>query len=176
MPGAIDRADLLRWFRYLIWLIAASVLYVLLDFAIDLRPAGIHSSYRFTVGSLEFDRPVLLRQDNLMIVVIRRSGDTIKTLQMSNQILQDPTSRSSRQPEFARNLLRSRQPEYFVAMALGTHLGCPVEVNGKQLTETCSGARYDFAGRALVGSNEFRNLAVPEYSFSNQFKTLTVRP
>lgn len=154
----------------------AAVLFVLLDFAIDLRPPGIHSSYQFTLKPLEPDQPVILQQDNLAIVVIRRSAVTIEKLERAGEPLQDPESRDSRQPDFARNPLRSRLPEYYVAMALGTHLGCPIRIEDGRLAEICSEARYDFSGRALKASADFRNLTVPDYVFSNQFRTLTVKP
>ena len=176
MIDLVNRENLQRWLKYAAGLMGFSVLYVMLDFSVDLRPPGIHNSYQFTLHSLAFDEPVLLRQDNLVIVVIRRSADTISKLHAITNKLQDPGSLASRQPEFARNPVRSHDPEYFVAIALGTHLGCPIEVDGSWLTETCSDARYDFAGRALQGANEFRNLTVPEYVFADQLKTLTIRP
>ena len=171
-----NRQKITRWVKYGAWLIVAAVFYVLFDFAIDVRPAGIHSSYRFSVATLNPDEPVVLQQDNLSIVVIRRSASTIERLRTSVDDLLDPESRESRQPSMTNQRLRSHHEEYFVAFALGTHLGCPLQVAGDLLTETCSKASYDFAGRALKGNGDFRNLDVPEYSFSDQFRTLTIKP
>ena len=153
-----------------------AVLYVLLDFIVDVRPPRVQDSYRFEVGELLPDRPRILRQDNLSILVIRRSEETVARLRESIQNLQDPGSQYSRQPDFAENLLRSKYPELFVSYAIGTNLGCLLEVTEQGIGEVCSEATYDYAGRALQAANEFQNLAIPDYTFSDDFKTLTIWP
>lgn len=162
--------------RYCSVLVIFAFLYALIDFAVDIRPASVQSSYRFKLRDLAYDQARVLRQDNLAILVIKRSEATIARLQNSVEFLQDPGSMQSRQPEFARNRLRSRHPAYFVSYAIGTDLGCPLTTIDQGLGEACGPARYDFAGRALKGENEFRNLAVPDYNFTNDFSTLTIRP
>lgn len=152
------------------------VVYILLDFAIDFRPAQIDSSYRFSIAALEEDRPAILRQDNLSIIVIKRSARTIRSLRQSLSGLQDPDSRRSSQPAGAGNSLRSLEPGYFVSYAVGTDLGCLLVIEETSLRESCGTARYDFAGRALQAARKFQNLVVPDYNFSNDFNTLTIKP
>jgi len=171
-----QRNRLRRLFRYFALVIVAAVVYVLLDFAIDIRPPAVYSSYRFRVDALEFDQARILRQDNLSILLIRRSAQTIQALEQSAEALQDGASRFSHQPDYARNPLRSRHPEYFVSYATGTDLGCGLEVLDSELREICGNARYDFAGRALQGANKFPNLSIPDYTFTNNFSSLTVNP
>ncbi|MBT8434812.1 MAG: hypothetical protein KJN95_09125 [Gammaproteobacteria bacterium] len=154
----------------------AALGYVLLDFAFDLRPPGVHSSYRFDVSELSSDQARILRQDNLSVLVIRRSDRTITALRQNLTGLQDPESQRSHQPQFAANPLRSSHPEYFVSYAIGTDLGCGLELGESSIKEICSRARYDFAGRALQGDNKFLNLAVPDYTFTDNFNTLVIRP
>ncbi len=150
--------------------------YILLDFSIDFRPPDIHSSYQFKLGLIVEDQPQWLRQDNLNILLIKRSNATIQALRLQKG-LQDPASNNSIQPEFARNDLRSLSPSYYVSYAISTDLNCPVELHGeKRIKEVCGNAQYDFAGRALIGKNKFQNLPIPDYNFSNNFKTLTIRP
>jgi ubiquinol-cytochrome c reductase iron-sulfur subunit len=163
-------------FKALSAVLGVAVLYVLADFAIDIRPPRVQSSYQFKIKTLTPDMPVLLRQDNLVVVVIARSAASITGLQRTTANLQDPASRRSNQPAFATNALRSRQAEYFVSYAIGTHLGCVIEAFERGLREICSNARYDYAGRALQGENKFQNLAIPNYNFSNDFNTLTIKP
>ncbi|MCP4767492.1 MAG: hypothetical protein GY875_14600 [Gammaproteobacteria bacterium] len=153
-----------------------AVLYVLLDFTIDLRPSTIQSSYRFNVGELAADEVRILRQDNLSILVMRRSAATVTALMQEGSPLQDPDSRYSHQPDDADNPLRSRHSEYFVSYAVGTDLGCALTVLESGLREGCGSARYDFAGRALEGANKFQNLSIPDYNFSNNFSTLIINP
>jgi ubiquinol-cytochrome c reductase iron-sulfur subunit len=162
--------------RYFLLLGGLAVLYVSLDFLIDIRPSTIQSSYRFEVGALEADEVKILRQDNLSILVVRRSVETIASLESSFEQLQDPDSRDSNQPGYADNALRSRHPRYFVSYAIGTDLGCALEVLEQGVGEVCGSARYDLAGRALKGKNEFSNLSIPDYTFSNNFSTLTIKP
>jgi len=171
-----QRNLLTRLFSYFAWIIAAAVAYVLLDFAIDIRPPAVHSSYHFKVDALEYDQARILRQDNLSILLIRRSAQTIQALEQSAEALQDGASSYSHQPGYARNPLRSRHPEYFVSYATGTDLGCGLEVLDSELREICGSARYDFAGRALRGANKFPNLAIPDYTFTSNFSGLTVNP
>jgi ubiquinol-cytochrome c reductase iron-sulfur subunit len=163
-------------FKVFAAVLGLAVLYVLVDFAFDIRPSRVQSSYRFEIRNLEADKPLFLRQDNLVILVIARSAAGIAELQLAVSGLQDPESEDSHQPGFATNALRSRQPEYFVSYAMGTDMGCVIEVYERGLREICSQARYDYAGRGLKGENKFQNLAIPDYNFTNNFNTLTIRP
>lgn len=152
-------------------------MYVSLDYLIDFRPSNIHASYRFSLRDLPIDQPVWLRQDNLTLVVIYRSTRLIEALSQADDLLQDPDSESSRQPKYAKNRLRSRHPAYFVAYGRGTDLECPLLIGkGLILRESCGPAQYDFAGRALTGKNQFQNLRIPDYTFSDDFTVLTVNP
>lgn len=172
-----ERSALRRLFRYFSWIIVAAIAYVLLDFSIDIQPAAVHDSYRFTVPALQPDEVRILRQDNLSVLLIRRSAETRRRLlQTAAASLQDPDSSRSHQPGYARNPLRSRHEEYFVAYALGTDLGCPLQVVETYLRETCGDAGYDFAGRALQASKSFSNLIIPDYNFSSNFSHLTIKP
>lgn len=172
-PGRRGLTGLLKTFSFIL---VAAVLFVLLDFAIDLRPSTIQAAYRFEVGPLAPDEIKLLRHDNLSILVVRRSPQTIERLRQTANLVQDPDSADSRQPDYARNALRSRHPEYFVSYALGTDLGCTLKILELNLQEICGAARYDLAGRALKGENEFSNLTIPDYNFTNNFSTLTIKP
>ena len=172
----LKRKLLKRLFKALSAVLGVAVFYVLVDFAIDIRPLRVQSSYQFKIENLTPDVPVFLRQDNLVIVVIARSAASITGLQRTTANLQDPASGRSNQPAFATNALRSRQAEYFVSYAIGTHLGCVIEAFERGLREICSNAGYDYAGRALQGEIKFQNLAIPNYNFSNDFNTLTIRP
>ena len=155
------RKLLVTLIRYCAAFTAVACVYTLLDFAVDIRPSGIQESYRFTLRDFAVDRVEILRQDNLAILVIKRSDETIAELENS---------------DFARNALRSRHPGYFVSYAIGTDLGCPVAAVGQELGEVCGSARYDFAGRAFKGAKKFQNLDIPDYTFASDFSTLTIRP
>lgn len=163
-------------FKVFIAVLGLAVLYVLVDFTFDIRPSRVQTSYRFEIRNLVVDKPLFLRQDNLVILLIARSADSIAELQLAVSGLQDPESQHSHQPGFATNALRSRHPGFFVSYAMGTDLGCFIEAFEHGLREICSQARYDYAGRALKGENKFQNLVIPDYNFTNNFNTLTIRP
>ena len=171
-----NRGRLERLVKYFGLVIAFAVIYVMLDFAIDFRPAGVQNSYFFRLDEIDPDRPRILRQDNLSIVVIRRSPEMRARLDRNAAGLQDASSGDSVQPDYARNPLRSRDPEWFVGYAIGTDFGCPLEVRAETLQEVCGDAAYDFAGRALGGGKSFRNLPIPDYNFASDFSSLTIRP
>ena len=90
--------------------------------------------------------------------------------------LRDPASKKSKQPEWARSAYRSREPEWFVAIALGTDLGCSLNFvpasesnfQGERWTggfvDTCRKARYDLSGRVFKDQYATRNLVIPVYS------------
>jgi Rieske Fe-S protein len=171
------RQLLVRVTKWSMALFALLLLYVVLDYTIDFRPATIDSSYRFKLREIPVDQPVWLIQDNLTVLLIRRSNRLLKVLNQQTDDLQDPESDSSRQPDFAQNRLRSRNLEYFVAYGTGTDLGCPLVLDNEySLRESCGKSSYDFAGRAIVGENQFQNLAIPDYNFNHDFSVLTVNP
>ncbi len=172
-----NRLLLLRATRYLLGLLGLGLLFVLADFTIDLTPSAVHSSYRFTLTQIPLDQPIWLRQDNLTVLLVHRSKQVIADLKKHRKDLQDPNSDSSRQPGYAKNILRSRNEQYFVAYGLGTDLGCSLEAGIEYtLRESCGVARYDYAGRAIRGKSRFLNLRIPDYTFNHDFSILTVEP
>lgn len=171
------RALLSRLTKYLIGITIFGLLFVLVDFSIDFRPKNVQEIYLFSLktSDLSYDSPTWLRQDNLHILLIKRSVNLRNQLSQTRQNLQDPDSHSSRQPDYAKNKLRSKDDLYFVSYAIGTDLSCPLELKEKQmLKEICGAASYDFAGRAFSGGNRFQNLAIPDYNFNDDFSLLTI--
>jgi hypothetical protein len=172
-----QRTLLLRLTKYLFGIIALVSLLVLVDYSIDLRPRNVQQNYYFSLktNDITYDSPTWLRQDNLQILLIKRSKDLLNHLSQAREALQDPDSNASRQPAYAKNSLRSKDELYFVSYAIGTDLACPLTLEENQtLKETCSLARYDFAGRAFSGNNQFHNLTIPEYNFNDDFSRLTI--
>ncbi len=112
------------------------------------------------------DRPVML---------YRRRDEDLAQLQRDDERLLDAPSNKSTQPEDYRGDFRSASPDLFVAIALGTDLGCPVNFLPAQtarfqgepwpggFVDTCRKARYDLAGRVYRSQYADRNLVVPRY-------------
>jgi ubiquinol-cytochrome c reductase iron-sulfur subunit len=109
------------------------------------------------------------------IYVVRRTPDMVARIAGHDDQLKDPKSLQSDQPEYAKNALRSRNPEYLVLVGTCTHLGClpkqrfaagdlyPSWPGG--FFCPCHGSRFDLAGRVFDGSPASINLRVPPYSF-----------
>ena len=89
----------------------------------------------------------------------------------------DPASKSSDQPDYAKNEFRSIKPEYLVLVGICTHLGCspvdkfkaesePFDANWKGgFYCPCHGSLFDLAGRVYKNKPAPTNLVVPPYKF-----------
>lgn len=111
------------------------------------------------------------------IWLIRRTQAMLDSLPKLNNQLRDPFSEEDQQPPYAKNLHRSINPEYFVAIGICTHLGCiPTyrpdigSISADWLGGfycPCHGSTYDLAGRVFKGVPAPRNLEIPLYGFLN---------
>jgi ubiquinol-cytochrome c reductase iron-sulfur subunit len=117
------------------------------------------------------------------IYVVRRTPEMVARIAGHDDQLKDPNSKSSVQPAYATNPLRSRSAEFLVLIGTCTHLGClPKQRFEKgELYPSwpggffcpCHGSRFDLAGRVFDGSPASANLVVPPYSYPNP-RTLVV--
>ena len=119
------------------------------------------------------------------IYVVRRTPEMVKHLEGHDGDLKDPGSVESKQPDYAKNVQRSRTAEYLVLIGTCTHLGClpkqRFEAGMAEMGPTwpggffcpCHGSRFDLAGRVFKGSPASVNLVVPPYEYPNE-KTLRV--
>src|SRR6266853_5545845 len=120
------------------------------------------------------------------VFVVRRVKSVIDQLGNHDAMLADPASDDSIQPDYIKSsgAARARNPEYWVGLAVCTHLGCsPLGAfepnNAMQLAGTdlgqgwpggfycpCHGSKYDISGRVFKGMPAPKNLAVPSYAIS----------
>jgi ubiquinol-cytochrome c reductase iron-sulfur subunit len=119
------------------------------------------------------------------IYVVRRTPEMVQHLQGHDADLKDPKSEESKQPDYAKNVLRARKEEYLVLIGTCTHLGClpkqRFEAGMAEMGPTwpggffcpCHGSRFDLSGRVFNGSPASVNLVVPPYEYPND-KTLRV--
>ena len=111
------------------------------------------------------------------IYVVRRTTDMQARVAGHDGELKDPTSEYSDQPDYAKNPLRSRTPEFLVLIGICTHLGCLPKQRfaAGELSPSwpggffcpCHGSRFDLAGRVFDGSPASVNLRIPPYSYPN---------
>ncbi len=119
------------------------------------------------------------------VFVVRRAKAVVDALGGHDAMLADPQSDGSTQPEYikSRGAARARNPEFWVGLAVCTHLGCsplgafdpnnPSQVAGTDLGANwpggfycpCHGSKFDISGRVFKSMPAPRNLTVPPYAF-----------
>jgi ubiquinol-cytochrome c reductase iron-sulfur subunit len=120
------------------------------------------------------------------VFVVRRTAAIIAELGNHDALLADPTSDDSIQPDYikAQGAARARNPEYWIGLAVCTHLGCSplgafepnnaYQVSGTDLGQNwpggfycpCHGSKYDISGRVFKSMPAPKNLTVPSYAIS----------
>jgi len=110
--------------------------------------------------------------------VIHRTKEMLESLKAATPRLVDPESKSSKQPDYAKNDVRSENPEWMVMEGVCTHLGCspqlrPAEAKAEMGADwvggfycPCHGSKFDLAGRVFRGAPAPTNLVVPPYTLS----------
>jgi ubiquinol-cytochrome c reductase iron-sulfur subunit len=111
--------------------------------------------------------------------VIRRTPEMLASLKAVTARLTDPESKSSKQPSYAKNEVRSEKPEWMVMEGVCTHLGCspqlrPAEAKAEMGADwaggfycPCHGSKFDLAGRVFRGAPAPVNLVVPPYTLTD---------
>jgi len=120
------------------------------------------------------------------VFVVRRVKSVIDQLGGHDAMLADPASDDSIQPDYikASGAARARNPEYWVGLAVCTHLGCSplgafdannsFQVAGVDLGQNwpggfycpCHGSKYDISGRVFKSMPAPKNLTVPPYALA----------
>lgn len=118
------------------------------------------------------------------VFVVRRVKAVIDQLGNHDDLLADPKSDDSVQPPYIKDTgaVRARNPEYWVGLAVCTHLGCSplgaflpndsFQVAGADLGANwpggfycpCHGSKYDLSGRVFKSMPAPKNLTVPSYA------------
>lgn len=112
--------------------------------------------------------------------VVNRTQAMLDTLTELSGSMRDPDSTvESQQPEYAKNLHRSRKPEYLILVGICTHLGCsptyrpevaPADLGAEWKGGwycPCHGSKFDLAGRVYKNVPAGTNLEVPPYYFKD---------
>jgi ubiquinol-cytochrome c reductase iron-sulfur subunit len=120
------------------------------------------------------------------VFVVRRVKGVIDQLGGHDDMLADPKSDDSVQPDYIKTsgAARARNPEYWVGLAVCTHLGCSplgafqpndsFQVAGADLGGNwpggfycpCHGSKYDLSGRVFKSMPAPKNLTVPPYAIA----------
>ena len=129
------------------------------------------------IGSLAAGQKLIVEWRGKPVWILHRTPEMLKAVDAVEDLVVDPDSKESEQPEYATNDYRSIKPEYLVVVGICTHLGCsPVDRLAAQPEpfETdwrggfycpCHGSLFDLAGRVYKNKPAPTNLAVPPYRF-----------
>ena len=115
--------------------------------------------------------------------ILRRSQEMLDDISAQADIVSDPASDASAQPDYAKNEFRAREDEFLVVIGACTHLGCSPKYIEKGMDESpsaerggfmcpCHGSRFDLAGRVFKGVPAPTNLVVPPYKFLSPSRLL----
>lgn len=120
------------------------------------------------------------------VFIVRRPKNVLGLMADHDAVLADPNSEISIQPDYIKTsgAARARNPEFWVGLAVCTHLGCsPLgafepndasQLAGVDLGRNwpggfycpCHGSKYDISGRVYKSQPAPTNLTVPPYSIS----------
>ena len=144
------------------------------------RARALGSSVVFDVSRLQPGEEATIVWRGQPVWILRRTPAMLEGLNHDHwrDILRDPDSQvEAQQPVYVQNATRSLRPEYFVAVALCTHLGCvPLfrpDPAGDGLGEDwmggyfcpCHGSKFDLAGRVTKNVPAPTNLVIPPHRY-----------
>lgn len=160
---------------------AATAVPFVASFAPSERARAAGAPVEVDISALQPGQMMTVEWRGKPVWVLRRTKEQLAALPKLNPELADPESdRPGYTPEYAKNIYRSRNPEYFVAVGICTHLGCSPTPNlnpgaGPGLPADwqggfacpCHGSTFDLAGRVFANKPAPDNLEVPPYEFSS---------
>jgi ubiquinol-cytochrome c reductase iron-sulfur subunit len=148
------------------------------------RAKAIGAPVEANIDQIEPGQRVTYKWRGKPVWIIRRTEEQLSALEQLRDILADPDSASSVQPDFAENSWRSLNREYLVLVGICTHLGCspsfrPLAGDVVMGADSvggfycpCHGSKFDLSGRVYAGVPAPTNMDVPPYKFLNESRIL----
>ncbi len=167
---------------------AATAVPFVASFAPSERARAAGAPVEVDITSLQPGEMTTVEWRGKPVWVLRRTEAQLATLPKVTPRLADPDSdRPGFTPAYAKNEYRSRNPEFFVAVGICTHLGCSPTPNlaagvGPGLPADwqggffcpCHGSAFDLAGRVFANVPAPDNLEIPPYQFSADGTKITI--
>ncbi len=140
------------------------ITYILLDFSFNqAKPPG----YQFEIPELTLNKPIMLKQNNMMLIVAKYSQSFLDSIEAENY-LKEVSQSSTR----SQQLVDSNG--FFIVRGNGTHLGCPLVIEQGFFRESCSDATYSLTGKSK-NIAFYENLKKVDYYFSQNNRLLTIQ-
>jgi len=111
------------------------------------------------------------------VFILRRTEEALSAMSTLTNQLSDPASEVSIQPDYTKNDVRSRKPEFMIMLGVCTHLGCAPKhrpIVGELDASwkggffcPCHGSKFDLAGRVYKSVPAPTNLEIPPHSYES---------
>ena len=149
------------------------------------KNAGAPVQYDFS--KIQHGQMVKVEWRGKPVVLLKRTAEMMKGLEVISPQLADADSLSSVQPAYAQNEQRAddSKPELLVMLGVCTHLGCsPVEKLAigpdEQMGEDsqggffcpCHGSKFDLSGRVYKNVPATTNMEIPPYTYEGNVITI----
>jgi len=144
------------------------------------RAQAVGAPVEVNIGKLKEGQLLKVQWRGQTIGVLRRTQEMIAGLAKVDELLVDPKSADSEQPEYAHGEGRALNPEVLVVNMHCTHLGCVPQmipqVGPQPFDENwnggfycpCHKSKFDLSGRVYKGVPAPSNLKIPPYSFLDE--------
>ena len=150
------------------------------------RAKALGAPVEVDAGKLEPGQMMKVVWRGKAVYVVRRTPEILQQMGNHDALLLDPGQDGSDQPDYIKKsgAARAIKPEYWIGLAVCTHLGCsPLGAfepdNATQLTGVdlgagwpggfycpCHGSKFDLSGRVFKSVPAPKNLEIPPYSFA----------
>lgn len=157
------KALLIKWLKLMLMFGALVIGYILLDYSFN---QASPKTYQFKIPEFKLNTPVILKQENMMIIVARYSQSFVKGLQPGGRLSKISSSFTNPQKLIDKE-------GYFIVLGYGTHVGCPLVIEQHAFKESCSDARYSWTGKSQNPAL-YDSLEKVDYKFSQNHTVLTI--
>jgi ubiquinol-cytochrome c reductase iron-sulfur subunit len=141
------------------------------------RAKAVGAPVEVNISKLKHGQLLKVQWRGQTIGILRRTPEMISDLSKVDDVLADPESAESEQPDFIHGEPRALKPEFLVVNMHCTHLGCVPQMIpqvGPQPFDDnwlggfycpCHKSKFDLSGRVYKGVPAPTNLRIPPYSF-----------
>jgi ubiquinol-cytochrome c reductase iron-sulfur subunit len=132
------------------------------------------------IGDIAPGERLIIKWQGKPVWILHRTDETLADLDDMTDLVRDPDSEVTQQPDYAKNAYRAIRDEYLVVIGLCTHLGCSptfykkdgdhelgADWNGGFFCP-CHGSSFDLAGRVFKGVPAPSNLIVPPHIYLSE--------
>lgn len=163
---------------------AAGAAAVVVPFVFSMRPSAralaAGAAVELDLSLVEPGQQVTIEWRGAPVWILHRTPEMIAQLAKNDGFLADPQSGASKQPEYAKNAHRSRDPKYLVVKGVCTHLGCSPTKRSEIGAAAgdlgadwpggyfcpCHQSKFDLSGRVFKGMPAPTNLEIPPYAIA----------